>query len=44
MPNPTPTTRNTLLEHRTYRVKAQVVRFKLEDDSDIHLILFGSGS
>jgi hypothetical protein len=43
MPHPTPTTRNTGFERRTYRVKAQIVQFKLEDDSDIHLILFWQG-
>jgi hypothetical protein len=43
MPHPTPTTRNTAFERRTYRVKAQIVQFKLEDDSDIHLILFWQG-
>jgi hypothetical protein len=43
MPHPTPTTRNTAFERRTYRVKAQIVQFKLEDDSDIHLILFWGG-
>jgi hypothetical protein len=39
-PYPTPRTRNTLYERRTWRVKAQIVQFKLEDHSDIHLILF----
>jgi hypothetical protein len=43
MPHPTPTTRNTAFERRTYRVNAQIVKFKLEDDSDIHLILFAQG-
>jgi hypothetical protein len=43
MPHPTPTTRNTAFERRTWRVKAQIVQFKLEDDSDIHLILFWQG-
>jgi hypothetical protein len=40
MPHPTPRTRNTGFERRTYRVTAQIVSFKLEDDSDIHLILY----
>jgi hypothetical protein len=44
MPHPTPATRNTAFERRTNRVKAQIVQFKLEDDSDIHLILFDRGS
>jgi hypothetical protein len=43
MPHPTPTTRNPAFERRTYRVKAQIVQFKLEDDSDIHPILFSAG-
>jgi hypothetical protein len=42
-PYPTPTTRNTVYERRAWRVKAQIVQFKLEDDSDIHLILFWDG-
>jgi hypothetical protein len=42
-PYPTPTTRNTIYERRTWRVKAQIVQFKLEGDSDIHLILFWGG-
>jgi hypothetical protein len=43
MPHPTPRTRNTVYERRAWRVKAQIVQFKLEDDSDIHLILFWAG-
>jgi hypothetical protein len=43
MPHPTPSARNTAFERRTYRVSAQIVQFKLEDDSDIHLILFSQG-
>jgi hypothetical protein len=43
MPQPTPRTRNTAYERRTWRVKAQIVSFKLEDDSDIHLILYWAG-
>jgi hypothetical protein len=42
-PYPTPTTRNTAYERRAYRVAAQIVQFKLEEDSDIHLILFWGG-
>jgi hypothetical protein len=44
MPHPTPTSRNTVYERRTWRVKAQIVQFKLEEDSDIHLILFSNGA
>jgi hypothetical protein len=43
MPRPTPRTRNTIYERRAWRVKAQIVQYKLEDDSDIHLILFWAG-
>jgi hypothetical protein len=42
-PYPTPRTRNTVYERRAWRVKAQIVSFKLEDDSDIHLILYSAG-
>ncbi len=41
MPHPTPATRSTNFERQVWRVSAQVVQFKLEGDSDIHLILFG---
>jgi hypothetical protein len=42
-PYPTPKTRNTIYERRAWRVKAQIVQFKLEDDSDIHLVLYWGG-
>jgi hypothetical protein len=42
-PYPTPRTRSTVYERRTWRVKAQIVQFKLENDSDIHLVLFWAG-
>jgi hypothetical protein len=42
-PYPTPRTRNTVYERRAWRVKAQIVHFKLEDDSDIHLVLYWGG-
>jgi hypothetical protein len=42
-PYPTPRTRNTVYERRAWRVKAQIVQFKLEDDSDIHLVLYWAG-
>jgi hypothetical protein len=42
-PYPTPRTRNTVYERRAWRVKAQIVQFKLEDDSDIHLVLYWVG-
>jgi hypothetical protein len=42
-PYPTPRTRNTIYERHAWRVKAQIVQYKLEEDSDIHLILFWGG-
>jgi hypothetical protein len=44
MPHPTPTTRNTPFERQVWRVTAQIVNFKLEEDQDIHLVLFGNGA
>jgi hypothetical protein len=43
MPNPIPTTRNTVFERRVWRVKAQIVEFKLEGDGDIHLLTGAQG-
>jgi hypothetical protein len=43
MPSSAPTTRSTGYERRVWRVEAQIVLFKLEEDSDIHLILFDKG-
>jgi hypothetical protein len=43
MPSSAPTTRSTGYERRVWRVRAQIVQFKLEEDSDIHLILFDRG-
>jgi hypothetical protein len=34
---------STAYERRAWRVKAQIVQFKLEDDSDIHLVLYWAG-
>jgi hypothetical protein len=42
-PHPTPKTRSTGFSRRVWRVGAQVTEFKLEGDSDIHLVLFGDG-
>jgi hypothetical protein len=42
-PYPTPRTRNTVYERRAWRIKAQIVQFKLEDDSDIHLVPYWAG-
>jgi hypothetical protein len=43
MPHPAPKTRSTGYERRVWRVEAQIVQFKSEEDSDIHLILFDKG-
>ena len=40
-PHPTPKTRSTGFSRRVWRVQAQITEFKLEGDSDIHLVLFG---
>jgi hypothetical protein len=42
-PHPTPKTRSTAFSRRAWRVSAQITEFKLEGDSDIHLVLFGDG-
>jgi hypothetical protein len=44
MPVLTPATRSTVFQRRVWRVKAQIVQYKLEADSDIHLILFAGGA
>jgi hypothetical protein len=44
MPSSAPTTRSNGYERRVWRVRAQIVQFKLEEDSDIHLILFDRGN
>jgi hypothetical protein len=44
MPVPTPSTRSTPYERRVWRVKAQIVQYKLEEDSDIHLVLYWRGA
>ncbi|MFL5968673.1 MAG: hypothetical protein ACJ74L_03680 [Gaiellaceae bacterium] len=43
-PRRTPTTRSTPFTRRVWRLPAQIVEFKIEGDSDIHLILFDNGS
>jgi hypothetical protein len=43
-PHPTPKTRMTPFSRRVWRVSAQITEFKLEGDSDIHLVLFGDGA
>jgi hypothetical protein len=42
-PHPTPKTRSTDFSRRVWRVPAQITEFKIEGDSDIHLVLFGDG-
>ncbi|MDP9279842.1 MAG: hypothetical protein M3P00_10525 [Gemmatimonadota bacterium] len=43
-PHPTPTTRNTPFELQVWRLTVQIIEFKREGDSDIHLILFDAGT
>jgi hypothetical protein len=43
-PHPTPATRSTDFERHVWRVTAQITEFRLEADSDIHLILFDAGA
>jgi hypothetical protein len=42
-PHPTPKTRSSAFSRHVWRVSAQITEFKLEGDSDIHLVLFGDG-
>jgi hypothetical protein len=42
-PHPTPKTRTTDFSRRVWRVTAQITEFKIEGDSDIHLVLFDGG-
>jgi hypothetical protein len=43
-PHPTPKTRSTAFSRRVWRVPAQITEFKIEGDSDIHLVLFDGGA
>ena len=43
MPSVTPMRRDSF-ELQVWRVRAQIVQYKLEDDGDIHLILFDGGA
>ena len=43
-PHPTPRTRSTAFSSQVWKVSAQIVEFKPEGDSDIHLVLFGDGA
>src|SRR5207248_11471266 len=40
---PTPTPRSTPFGRQVWQVGAQMIEFKLEGDSDIHLVLFDHG-
>src|SRR5205814_316926 len=44
MPHPSPRSRNNNFERRAWRVRAQIVEYKLEEDGDIHIVLFDRGS
>ena len=44
MPAPTPAVRTRGFERQVWRVRAQIVAYKLEDDQDIHLVLFDRGA
>jgi hypothetical protein len=44
MPQPTPSWRSRGFARRVWMLVAQIVEFKLEDDGDIHLILFDAGA
>jgi hypothetical protein len=43
-PHSTPKKRSTPFSRRVWRMPAQITEFKLEGDSDIHLVLFDNGS
>lgn len=43
-PQPTPKTRTTAFERQVWRVNVQIIKFKLEGDSDIHLVMFADGA
>jgi hypothetical protein len=43
-PHPTPKTRSTDFSRRVWRVTAQITEFKIEVDSEIHLVLFDAGA
>jgi hypothetical protein len=43
-PQPTPQTRTTAFQRQAWRVNVQIIKFKLESDHDIHLVMFGDGA
>jgi hypothetical protein len=44
MPHPTPTRRDNAFERQVWRVRAQIVEYKAEEDGDIHIVLFDRGA
>jgi hypothetical protein len=44
MPHPTPTSRDNAYERQVWRVRAQVVEYKAEEDGDINIVLFDQGA
>jgi hypothetical protein len=40
MPRPTPTTRSTPFARQVWRVRAQIIEYRLRGDGDIHLVLY----
>jgi hypothetical protein len=43
-PRPTPTRRNNAFERQVWRVKAVIVKDRLEDDGDLQVVLFDRGA
>jgi hypothetical protein len=43
-PHPTPTTRSNPFARQVWRVTVQITQFKVDGDSDIHLVLFDGGA
>ena len=43
-PRLTPSTRTTAFERHTWRVRAQIIAFRIQPDSDIHLVLVSHGA
>jgi hypothetical protein len=43
-PHSTPKTRSTAFERQVWQINVQITEFKLEGDSDIHLVMFGDGA
>jgi hypothetical protein len=43
-PRPTPTSRTTPFERHVWRVRARIIEFRIQPDSDIHLVLVSHGA